>query len=307
MADLNALVVFAKVADAGSFSEAARRLGMPVSTVSRKIADLENALGVRLLERSTRSLRLTDIGAELLVEAQRGVEVTDAVKAIVSNQLAEVRGLLRISAPPSLGDSLLAPILTAFAAAYPGVRVHVLVTDRFVDHISDGIDLAFRVGELEDSSLIAKAILSYRRQLVASPGYLRDNPAPKHPQDLAGHALLAFSFWPDQHSWTLTKGKSSEQLRFTPRLAMNDYAGLAAALVAGGGIGDLPPIVRPDLLHSGALVEVLPDWQLACEQLSIVHVSRRNIPKPVRLFKDFATQMAARLFPDLRGTPLQLR
>ena len=299
MTDLNALIVFAKVAETQSFSEAARRLNMPISTVSRKVADLEDALGVRLLERSTRSLRLTDVGADILSEAQRGAEVSEAVKGIVSNQLSEVKGLLRLSAPPSIADSLLAPILNGFHASYPGVRVHVLVTDRFVDHIAEGVDLVFRVGELKDSSLVAKTILTYRRRLVASPDYLTRNAPPGMPADLLDHRLLAFSLLPNDHSWTFNKSAKTETIRFQPALAMNDYAGLAESLASGGGIGDLPPIVRPDLLKSGRLVEVMPEWRLRSEPLSMVHLGNRHIPRSVRLFKEFAGQMAPAMFPDL--------
>ena len=299
MSDLNALIVFAKVAESMSFSEAARRLRMPVSTVSRKIADLEESLGVRLLERSTRRLRLTDIGAEVLREAQRGAEISDAVDSIVSDQLTAVRGLLRLSAPPSIADSFLSPIISAFRASYPDIRIHVLVTDRYVDHIAEGIDLVFRAGELKDSSLVAKAVLSYRRRLVASPGYLSDRGAPKRPEELLEHRLLAFSFLATEKSWTFWKGGQSKTIQFLPDLAMNDYAGLAEALVSGNGIGDLPPIVRPELLQTGRLVEIMQDWKLGVEPLSMVHLGNRHIPRPVRLFKEFAAQMAPELFPDL--------
>lgn len=299
MPDLNALIVFAKVAETQSFSEAARRLGMPVSTVSRKVSDLEDQLGVRLLERSTRSLRLTDVGANVLSEAQRGAEVSDAVETIVSNQLTEVKGLLRLSAPPSIADSLLAPIITAFQASYPSVRVHVLVTDRFVDLITEGVDLVLRVGDLRDSSLVARPILTIRRRLVASPDYLARYASPQRPMDLMSHKLLSFAFSANEHSWTFRKGEKSETIRFQPHFAMNDYVGLASALVSGSGIGDLPPIVRPDLLQSGKLVEVMPDWKFGTGPLSMIHLGNRHIPRPVHLFKEFAGQMAISLFPEL--------
>ena len=168
MANLDGLMIFAKIVEAHSFSEAARRLKMPISTVSRRIAGLEDQLGVRLLERSTRRLRLTDIGSEVLEHAQRSVELSEVVDNIVSNELAKVSGLLRLSAPPSISDTLLAPLIGAFQASYPDVRVQVLVTDRLVDHIGDGVDLVFRLGALRDSSLVARRILTYRHQLVAS-------------------------------------------------------------------------------------------------------------------------------------------
>src|SRR5437870_445407 len=165
MSDLNALMVFAKVIEANSFSEAARRLKMPVSTVSRRISDLEDQLGVRLLERSTRRLRLTDVGSDILEHAQRSAEISESVGNIASNQMSDVSGLLRLSAPPSISDSLLAPIIGAFQTSYPNVRVHAFVTDRFVDHIAEGIDLVFRFGRLKDSAMIARNLLTYRHLL----------------------------------------------------------------------------------------------------------------------------------------------
>lgn len=299
MADLNALIVFARVAETQSFSEAARRLNMPISTVSRKVADLENQLGVRLIERSTRSVRLTDVGTDVLAEAQRGAEVSEAVQSIVSNQLTEVRGLLRLSAPPSIADSVLAPLLIAFHASYPRVRVHVLVTDRFVDHIAEGVDLAFRVGALKDSALVTRTLLTYRRRLLASPDYLSGRKGPTSPSELMDHNLLAFSYSTGEHNWTFWKGQSSQTIRFQPQFAMNDYAGLAMALALGSGIGDLPPIVRPDFFESGKLVEVMPEWTLRAETLSMVHLGKRHIPRPVRLFRDFASQAAPSMFAAL--------
>jgi DNA-binding transcriptional LysR family regulator len=301
MADLNSLVVFAKVVESNSFSEAARRLKMPVSTVSRRIAELEDQLGVRLLERSTRSLRLTELGAEVLEQAARSAELSEAVESIVSNRLSDVAGTLRLSAPPSISDTLLTPLVTAFQASYPNVRVQILVTDRFVDHIAEGLDLVFRLGALKDSSLVARRILSYRHQLVASPAYMKGCKPPKTPQDLLKRRLLSFSHWKPDSSWTFVhkSGKQKEALAFQPFLSMNDYAGLAPALLAGSGIGDLPPVVQPELIRTGKLVEVLPDWRFCTFDLSLVHLGNRHISKPCRLFKEFAAQMAPTLFPDL--------
>ena len=177
MADLNSLALFAKVVEAGSFSEAARRLKMPISTVSRRIAELEDQLGVRLLERSTRNLRLTELGAEVLEHAVRSAELNEAVESVVSNRLSDVSGTLKLSAPPSVSDTLLTPLVTAFQASYPNVRVQILVTERLVDLIAEGVDLAFRLGALKDSCLVARRVLTYRHQLVASPSYLETQTA----------------------------------------------------------------------------------------------------------------------------------
>jgi DNA-binding transcriptional LysR family regulator len=253
-------VIFAKIAETKSFSEAARHLKVPISTVSRRIAELEDQLGVRLLERSTRNLRLSDIGAEILDHAQRRAELSAAVDSIVSNQLSTVAGLLRLSAPPSVSDTLLAPLLGSFQASYPNVRVEVLVTDRQVDHIAEGVDLVFRIGPLRDSSLVARRVLTYRNQVVASPAYLERVKPPETPQDLLEHRLLAFSRWRPEHSWTFVhrNGRDTETLSFVPHLSMNDYVGLTPALLAGVGIGVLPPVVQPELIRDGRLVEVMP-------------------------------------------------
>jgi DNA-binding transcriptional LysR family regulator len=302
MTDLNSLMIFAKVVEANGFSEAARRLKMPTSTVSRRVADLEEQLGVRLLERSTRSLRLTDVGAEVFEHAQHGAELSEAVDNIASNHLSNVLGVLRLSAPPSISDSLLAPLVCAFQVSYPKVRVQVFITDRIVDQIAEGVDLVFKVGEqLKDSSLVARRILTYRHQLLASPAYLAKCKPPKKPQDLLEHRLLAFSFWTPTNAWNFAhaNGKKKETLTFQPFLAMNDYAGLAAAMLAGTGIGDLPPLVQPELLRDGRLVEVLPNWHFCNFHLWLVHLGNRYITRPVRVFKEFAAQMAPTLFPTL--------
>ena len=301
MMDLNALVVFAKVAETNSFSEAARRLGIPVSTVSRRVAELENQLGVRLLDRSTRNLRLTDLGSEVLEHALRSVESVEAIQNVISNQRSSVRGTLRLSAPPSISDTLLTPLVTAFQASYPEVRVQILITERMVDHIADGVDIAFRLGALKDSSLVALKLLTYRHQLVASPVYLEKCNPPENPQDLLRHRLVAFSHWKPESSWTFldANGKGEQTVTFQPYLSMNDYVGLTPALLAGGGIGDLPPVVQPGLMRDGRLVEVMPNWRFRALDLSLVHLGNRHMPRPLRLFKEFAAQMARTLFPAL--------
>jgi DNA-binding transcriptional LysR family regulator len=303
MIDLNSLAIFATVVDANSFSEAARRLKMPVSTVSRRIAELEDQLGVRLLERSTRNLRLTDVGSEVLDQARRSVEVSEAIDNIASNRLSNISGLLRLSAPPSISDTMLQPLVGAFHASYPDVRVEIFVTDRYVDHIAEGIDLVFRIGAgaERDSSLVAKKIMTYRHRLLASPAYLGKAKPPEKPQDLLAHRLLAFTYFKTENSWTFhhVNGKEKETLSFLPHLSMNDFTGLASALVAGGGIGDLPPVVQPGLVRDGRLIEVMPEWRFRSYDLLMVHLGNRHVTRTLRVFKEFAAQIIPALFPDL--------
>jgi len=301
--DLNSLIIFAEVAEANSFSEAARRLKMPTSTVSRRVADLETQLGVRLIDRSTRRLRLTDVGLELLEHARRTAELSEAIDSIASNHLSKISGTLRLSAPPSISDSLIVPLVGAFQASYPDVRIQIFVSERIVDHIADGIDLAFRVGgALEDSSLVARKILTYRHQLVASPAYLKKSKPPQTPQDLLGHRLFSFlRRGKPENTWRFfhVNGKDKETINFQPFVSMNDYSGLASALLAGAGIGDLPPIVQPQFLRDGRLVEVMSNWRLRTVNLWLVHLGNRFTPRSVRVFKEFAAQMAPKIFPEL--------
>jgi DNA-binding transcriptional LysR family regulator len=298
--DLNSLKIFAEIVDAGSFSEASRRLKMPLSTVSRRLSELEDQLNLRLLERSTRNLRLTDVGSEVLEHARRTEELSDAIDSVVSSHTSNVTGTLRLSAPPSISDSLIAPLIGSFQEAYPHVRVQVFITDRIVDQIAEGVDVAFRVGALPDSALVARRLLTYRHQVVASPAYLKTCKPPKTPQDLLKHRLLAFFLRPT-YSWKFThaNGKQTETISFEPYVGMNDYAGLATALLAGVGIGELPPIVQPELVRKGLLVEVMPSWHLAVFDLSLIHLGNRYIPRHVRVFKEFAAEMIPKLFPKL--------
>jgi DNA-binding transcriptional LysR family regulator len=302
MPNLNSLVLFAAVIDAKSFSRAAQRLSMPTSTVSRRIAELEKELGARLLERSTRHLRLTDFGADVLEYAHQSADIVQEVANIATDHTSGTTGALRLSAPPSVSDSLLAPLICGFQAEFPQISIQVFITERVLDLITDGVDLTFRVSSsLQDSSVVARRVLTYRHQLVASPAYLEQHGSPKTPDELLTHRLLSFSFWKPKNTWKLfhAAGKEQRTLQFHPHLSMNEYVGLAAALVHGAGIGELPPIVQPELIRSGKLVEIMPRWRLRNFNLSIVHLSNRYIAKPVRLFKEFAIERIPSLFPNL--------
>jgi len=302
MPDLNSLIILAQVIESNSFSKAARLLKMPTSTVSRRVAELERELGVRLLERSTRRLRVTDVGSEVLEHARRSAEINDAIANIASNHLSKVSGTLRISAPPSISDSLLVPVVVAFQETYPNVRIQVFITERIVDQIAEGIDLAFRVDEkLHDSSLVAVKVLTYRHLLVASPAYVKKYDTPKTPQELINHRLLAFSFWKPENTWKFTHINRRERtsITFKPFLSINEYYGLATALLSGAGICDFPPIVQPELIRSGQLVEIMPKWHFPVFYLSLVHLGNRYTPRPVRIFKEFASAKVRSLFPSL--------
>ncbi len=301
MTDLNALMIFAKVVEAKSFSEAARRLAMPVSTVSRRVADLETELGARLLVRSTRNVRLTEAGSEVIQHARKSAEVSDAVDRLMASKRMGDAGLLRLSAPPSISDSLLAPLVASFRHAFPDLRVKVFISGRITDDMSEGVDLEVKIGPRRETTLVTQKILTYRHQLVASPAYLRAATPVETPRDLLDHPLLALRFRASRTAGPSPKpeGTGKETLRFRPHLSMSDYAGLTSLMLADSGIGDLPPVVRPDLLRDGRLVEVLPSWTLPVFDLSLVHPVAREISRPMRAFKDFAARTVPTLFPDL--------
>ena len=177
----------------------------------------------------------------------------------------------------------------------------MLISERAIDHIEDGVDLIFRIGQPKDSALVGKKLLSYRHQLLASPDYLKRSPRLRHPQNLPQHRLLSFARWKPRDRWMFehVNGIEKETVFFEPYLSMNDYAGLAPAIVAGVGIGELPPVVLPQLSRKEDLVEVIPRWRFRTFDLWLLHLGNRHIPRPVRIFRDFAAQKTSELFSNL--------
>jgi len=301
MIDKNAMALYVKVVENNSFSRAAEREGIPVSTVSRKISELEKALGVRLLERSTRRLRMTEIGQDYYERCRRGLEEFETANLMVSNQQAEVSGRLRLSVPPSISEVVIIPLIEEFQARYPNAIVNCLVTDRHVNHIEDGIDISLRVGDLKDSSLVARRLLRYRSVLVASPAYLARAGAPSHPNELPLHGLVAFSRWEPTVTWVLENDGETHRVNVQPRIAINDYAGVQSAVINGLGISEIPSILCGPCLQDGRLVEVIPEWRFSPVTLSAVYPSNRNLSRLVRLFKDFCVERIEALVPHAKS------
>ena len=295
--DLNAMALFVKVVEYKSFSAASRRLGVPISTVSRKVSELEKALGVRLLERSTRQLRLTELGQDYYAYCCRGLEEIETGTLMLSERQTEISGTLRLSVPPGLAERWIVPLVSAFQAIYPEVTIRILITERMVDFIQDAVDLALRVGDLKDSSLVARPLIRYRHILVSSPAYLNACGAPDHPRDLVMHRMVTFGGWLDNVSLKLIKDGKAHRVKIEGVLAMNDYAGILSAVEAGQGIAEIPSIICGEALHDGRLVEVMPDWRFAPTVLSVVYPSNRNLSRIVRLFKDFCIENVDALSP----------
>ncbi len=295
--DLNAMALFVKVVEHKSFSAASRRLGVPISTVSRKVSELEKTHGVRLLERSTRQLRLTELGQDYYAYCRRGLEEIESGTLMLNERQAEISGTLRLSVPPGLSDRLAVPLVSAFQTTYPAVTVRIMITERNVDFIQDAVDLALRVGELEDSSLIARPLICYRHVLVSSPAYLEKFGTPSHPRDLPAHRMMTFDGWFDDVPLKMINNGRVHTIRVKGVLALNDYAGILGATEAGQGIAEIPSIICGESLHDGRLVEVMPDWRFPPTTLSAVYPSNRNLSRIVRLFKDFCVEHIDALSP----------
>lgn len=299
--DKNAMALYVKVVENQSFSKAARKAGVPVSTVSRKIAGLEAEIGVRLLERSTRALRMTQTGREYYERCRVGVEAFEAANALVTHRRTEVSGRLRISAPPSLADVLVVPATAAFQREYPGVIVDCFVTDRQIDHIADAVDLSIRAGELADSTLVARRLLRYRSVLVASPVYLEHEGEPTHPDELGAHAVVAFSDLNERSVvWPLERGKVKKRVVVEPRFASNDYNSVRQAAIRGMGICRIGSILCTEQLQAGSLVEVMGNWKLPPISIHAVYPSNRNLSRAVQLFRDHCVESFPRLMPGVK-------
>ncbi|VAW93859.1 Transcriptional regulator, LysR family [hydrothermal vent metagenome] len=288
--DLNAMALFVHVVENKSFSETAKRVGIPISTVSRKISELEKSLGIRLLERTTRKLRLTEIGQEYFEYCRRGLEEFETGTLMINDKQAEISGTLRLSAPPNLGEALIVPIICAFQARYPKVKIKVFITERNLDFIKDGVDIALRVGDLDDSTLIARELIQYRHLLVSSKKYLTSAKVLNSPADLVSHLLITFGGWHAPSILKLSNQGETHKIKINEMLSINDYAGIIYAIEKGRGIAEIPSIVCDSLLKSGRVVEVLPNWHLPSTKLSVVYPSNKNIYRMARLFIDFCVE-----------------
>ena len=284
--DLNEMLVFARVVQAGSFTTAAAGLGMPKSTVSRKVAELEERLNARLLNRTTRKLSLTDVGRTYYDYSARIVgEVEDAERAVSTLQEAP-RGLLRVTAP--LNMSFLAPIVSDYLARYREVQLEFFATTRRVDLVEERFDIGIRAGALADSTLIARSLGAAAWFLVATPTYLKKRGRPKSPDDLKRHGCLLFGT--AASALRLERGDEHAQVSLTSRLLSNDSDVLYAAATAGVGIALLPAFRCVEELRARRFERVLPGWTAPATPVHIVYPSGRHISPKVKSFADFVQE-----------------
>ncbi|WP_024869260.1 LysR family transcriptional regulator [Pseudoxanthomonas suwonensis] len=290
---LRAMQVFVRVVELGSLSAAARERHTTQPTVSKLVAALEDRLGVRLLERSTTHVVPTEQGRRFHERARRLLEDFDSAVADARGLTETPAGLLRITAPVSLGVLRLNRLVQAFMHDHPGLEVELILNDRMVDLVEDGMDVAIRIGGQLPPSMVARKIAVSTRQLVAAPSYLQAHPAIAHPDDVAAHNYLRFAWASDQVELRGADG-AQVTLQLSGRYRINNSLAIRDSLLTGAGIGLAPGWLVQDLVDAGQLAVVLPDWQAPPHEAFVLYPSRRHQPARVREFVRFIGERLAR-------------
>lgn len=303
MDSLTGLMAFVRTADLGSFVAAGRVLGLSASAVGKAVSKLEQQLETRLFQRSTRSLRLTEEGRAFHERCRSILDDLDDARAMLARTMEIPRGRLRISTP-IVSYHLLLPVLPEFMARYPEIEVDLDFSDRIVDLIDEGVDVAIRSGDLPDSRLMARALRPFQMLLCAAPAYLERHGTPTCPRDLDGHLGIRFRY-PNSgkiQAWPLTLLPGEPELRARTVLTCNNMEALRGATVAGLGIGCMPDFLAREPLANGALRPLLEDRIDAPGQFSLIWPSNRNLSPKVRVFVDF---IGERLFSTRCEAPAQ--
>jgi DNA-binding transcriptional LysR family regulator len=303
--DLNDLYYFSVVVDHGGFAAAERALGIPKSRLSRRISALEAELGVRLLQRSTRRFAVTDIGTSVHRHAQSMLAEAQAAREVVDRLSAEPRGSIRVSVPVAMAQQHMPKLLPEFMALYPKVRVQLIVSNRRVDVINEGVDVAMRVRSKldDDGSLVMRSFGPIQELLVASPRYLNKAGRPNIPEELSEHVTLSVSEDDARQRWELHGPDGAvRRIELQPRVTGFDFPMMLAMAENGIGITLLPETICADAVRQGLLEVVLPDWRLPQGIAHAVFASRRGMLPAVRVFIDF---LAKRIPPLLEVARLE--
>ncbi|UJR85323.1 LysR substrate-binding domain-containing protein [Sandaracinus amylolyticus] len=288
MGDWNDLAVLVSVAEHGGFSAASRALGVPKSSLSRRLQLLEERLGVRLLQRTSRKLTVTDVGEEVLEHARAMRIEAEAAENAARRRVAEPSGTIRVTCSAGMSRDIMGPLLPRFMRRFPKVDVFLHATNRIVDLVEERFDLALRghVGPLPDTGLVQRYLSPSWWRLLASPRYLRVRRIPRTPRDLRAHTGLLLGGPSAVATWTLQRDEVTEEIPFVPRLRSDDHSLLLAAASEGLGIVALPRYMCRDELERGALREVLPEWQVGDHRLTLLAPSRRGQLPAVRALAD---------------------
>lgn len=300
MTDLNDIAVFVKVAQFESFSRAAHALGMPVSTVSRRVTALEEQLGVTLLQRTTRKLNLTAQGRAYFNQCSEPLShLHDAERVLVDAQ-RKPEGLLRISVPVVLGQEPFYDFISSFLKSYPLIQIDLFITNTFLDLIAENVDLAIRFGELRDSTIIAQRIGKSVRYVVATPDYLRGRALPAKPEDLRDHQCILLNSRNNEAEWHLVSGRRSAKVQVSGPISTRDFQSVSAFTYKGHGIGLLSSNYCDERIERGELVRLLPEWTSPEIFLHAVYQTRRFIPLKLQVFLDALKAWKSPLWTPLR-------
>src|SRR3984885_309188 len=280
--------VLVTAVEAGSLSATARRLGAPLATISRKVAELEAHLNTRLLNRSNRRLTLTDAGQSYVAACRRILEEVGEAERAARGEYSAPKGDLLITAPVVLGRLRALPVVVEFLRAYPDIDIRMMLTDGLVSLGENQVGLAVRIGELPDSSLVATRIGSVRRVVCGSPGYFAERGIPKRPDDLAAHSCITYEGLMSPETWTFAMGKSDVSVPIHSRLVVNTVEAAIDAAIAGIGITRLLSYQIANAVQSGTLVLALGEFEPTPVPVSLVHAGGRLLPLKVRAFLDFA-------------------
>lgn len=288
---------FCSVVDAGSFVAAADQLGLSKAAVSRHVSELESRLGVRLLQRTTRRLSLTEEGRLFHARASELLAGIEEAEAELDSRRSTAHGLLRINVPVTFGIRHLAPLWGGFRALHPQVQLEITLVDRQVDLIEEGYDLAIRIASLPASSLISRRLTSTRLILCASPAYLQQHGSPQTPQELTEHSIIGYSLLASGNDWHLQGPQGSLTITTRPQLISNNGDTCRALLLNGQGIGLQPDFLVGEDLRAGQLVEPLPGWSGGELGIHAVYPSRKHVPVKVRALLDYLSQQFAERAP----------
>ena len=291
--DVNDVLVFVRVVQAGSFSKAAKLLKMPVSTVSRRVAELEGELGVPLLIRTTRSLKITDVGQSYFEHGIKIATEMELAESIATNLQSIPQGTLRVTATSDFGNRFLGIIVCEFLKTNPRVKADIVLTDRVVDLVAEGFDLAIRMGALSDSSLVAKKIGSLNMQLYASPAFIKKQGEPINPADLPKFECLRFTGDENSDEWVLKSLRSEKAVKVSGRVSTNDMTLLRSFVLAGEGIAFMPHFLCAEDVKNGKLKILMKDWALSYGAINVVYPAQRFILPKVRAFVDHLTRSCA--------------
>ena len=304
MLDLNQLSVFIRVVDEGSFTAAGKALNVPKSRISRMVADLESSLGVRLLQRSTRQISLTQVGADYYNNCKHLVTEIMDVHTVISDRQDHPHGVLRISVPMVVGSRIFGRFLARFQKIYPDVRFEISHTDRQVNLIEEKFDLGLYLGELPESSLVARTIAETETIICASPEYLANLGGLNTPQDLAkldvvkiGEGML------DETYEFIHSSEPAITVKVKPSIVTNHIAAAMNCIVQGAGVGVVPMFMAGEYILSGRMIPLFPQWQLKPEPISVVYPSRQYLSLKVRKFIDFLVQEIEELKTAIHQLP----